>query len=81
MLASINIQYGSRSGDIRLNQSATCLRHVRFDGFSKVNGGSNVFFLKTGRQLYNIGDPIRNVTDIANARQNARRKVQGQARY
>jgi hypothetical protein len=39
---------------------------------SKVNGGSHLFFLKTGRQLCNIVYPIRDVTDIANARQNAR---------
>jgi hypothetical protein len=44
---------------------------------SKVNGGSKLFFLKTGRQLYNIGDPIRDVTDNANARQNARNKGHG----
>jgi hypothetical protein len=44
---------------------------------SKVNGGSNVFFLNTDRQLYNIGAHILDVTDIATARQNARHKEHG----
>jgi hypothetical protein len=61
----------SKLGNFSINHTFSAIK------MSKVNGRSNLFFLKTGRQLYNIGDPIRDGADIVNARQNARRRGHG----